>query len=327
MSIASIPRRSQLIRKALDCVILLAPEGTAPITSITTGSGATLVDFATVHAAYKSLGRHTKDDGLTWGRDIENSDVMSHGSVEPVRRDITSDIVTLAVSLQESRRENFELVHNIDLSAVTATAVTGEVGFNRSSQTATRYSRVLAISQDGFGADTIYFARFLPRAIVSEVAEQSWSDTEEIRYGITWTGTVDDELGYSMREMWGGPGWQDGMYIDAGFPALAAEVQSLSTTGTVSGGTFTLTFDGQTTAAIPYNANAAAVQSALLALSNLDTGDVVCTGGALPATPVVVTFGGEYAGINVPMMTADDDLLTGTSPVLVVATTTEGASA
>src|SRR5689334_1738640 len=39
--------------------------------------------------------------------------------------------------------------------------------------------------------------------------------------------------------------------------------------GSPTGGTFTLTFSGQTTADIAYNANASAVQSALIALSNL----------------------------------------------------------
>ena len=43
------------------------------------------------------------------------------------------------------------------------------------------------------------------------------------------------------------------------------------------GGTFTLTYNGQTTAAIAYNATAAQVQSALEALNNVAPGDVVVT--------------------------------------------------
>ena len=41
-----------------------------------------------------------------------------------------------------------------------------------------------------------------------------------------------------------------------------------------TGGTFTLTFDGQTTAPIAYNATNAVTQAALEALSNIDPGDV-----------------------------------------------------
>jgi hypothetical protein len=63
------------------------------------------------------------------------------------------------------------------------------------------------------------------------------------------------------------------------------EAQTVTITGTPTGGTFTLTYSGQTTAAIAYNANAAAVQSALEALSNLAPGDVTVTGGPGPGTP------------------------------------------
>lgn len=101
------------------------------------------------------------------------------------------------------------------------------------------------------------------------------------------------------------------------------EVQSLVATG-ASSGTFTLTFDGQTTAAIQYNASAADVQTALLALSNVNSGDIVAAGGSLPTTPVTLTFGGQYAGQNVPQITATSSLVGGTA---VVTTTTPGATA
>jgi hypothetical protein len=106
------------------------------------------------------------------------------------------------------------------------------------------------------------------------------------------------------------------------------EVQTLTITGTPTGGDFTLTFDGQTTAAIAYNANSAAVQAALEALSNIGVGDVTCGGGALPGTPVTITFSGAYAARDVPLITADDAGLTGgVSPTATVAETTKGNSA
>ena len=52
------------------------------------------------------------------------------------------------------------------------------------------------------------------------------------------------------------------------------ETQTVRVTN-ATGGTFTLTFDGQTTAPIAFNATAAAVQAALEALSNIEPGDVV----------------------------------------------------
>ncbi|MFD9004521.1 hypothetical protein ACFV0T_26770 [Streptomyces sp. NPDC059582] len=102
------------------------------------------------------------------------------------------------------------------------------------------------------------------------------------------------------------------------------EVQTVTITGTPTGGTFTLTFNSQTTAAIAYNAAASAVQSALEALSNIAPGDVVCAGGPLPGTAVTVTFGGAYDGTNVPQMTAAGSFTGGTSPAVTVTTTTPG---
>ncbi|MDX2999138.1 phage tail tube protein [Streptomyces scabiei] len=103
------------------------------------------------------------------------------------------------------------------------------------------------------------------------------------------------------------------------------EVQTVTITGTPTGGTYTLTFSGQTTTGIAYNATASAVQSALEALSNIASGDVVCGGGPHPGTPVTVTFGGDYDGEDVPQMTASAAGLTGgTSPAVTVTTTTPG---
>ena len=102
-----------------------------------------------------------------------------------------------------------------------------------------------------------------------------------------------------------------------------SEVQTVTITGGPTGGTFTLTYAGQTTTGIAYNAIAAAVQTALENLSNLVPGDVTVTGGPGPATPYVVTF--RAAMGNVGQMTASAAGLTGgTAPAVNVATTTGG---
>lgn len=99
------------------------------------------------------------------------------------------------------------------------------------------------------------------------------------------------------------------------------EVQTITISGTPTGGTYTLTFSGETTAAIAYNALAAAIQSALEALSNINPGDVTVTGTG----PYTVTFGGQYANANVPTITATGSFTGGTSPAITVAETTAGA--
>lgn len=69
-------------------------------------------------------------------------------------------------------------------------------------------------------------------------------------------------------------------------------VQTLSFSLTsVTGGGFTLSFKGQRTLTqIPYNATAAQVQAALEGLSTIGAGNVICTGGPLPTSSVVITF-------------------------------------
>ena len=105
------------------------------------------------------------------------------------------------------------------------------------------------------------------------------------------------------------------------------EKQTVAITGTPTGGTFTLTYRGLTTAAIVYNAAASAVQSALRALANIGSTGVTCTGGALPGTPVVVEFTGPLANTDVYMLTADGAGLTGgTSPAVTVSQTVQGVT-
>jgi type 1 glutamine amidotransferase len=100
---------------------------------------------------------------------------------------------------------------------------------------------------------------------------------------------------------------------------LTNEVQTV-TTGGVTGGTFTLTFDGQTTAPIPWTptaaANNAAVEAALEALSNLD--DVTVTGNNANVRTI------DFRRLDVPQLIADGSGLTGTAPAITVATTQPG---
>jgi VCBS repeat-containing protein len=81
------------------------------------------------------------------------------------------------------------------------------------------------------------------------------------------------------------------------------EVQRIAATGAPTGGTFTLTFQGQTTSNIDFNADDVAVRAALVSLSNINPGDIVVTGGPLPAAPLSVEFQGQYARMVLPQMT------------------------
>lgn len=117
------------------------------------------------------------------------------------------------------------------------------------------------------------------------------------------------------------------VYTGAG--TNANDVQTVSITGTPTGGTFTLTFNGQTTAGIAQNATAANVITALTALPNIGAAaNIAGTGGGLPGTPVVLTFGGLLGNQPQNLMTANGAGLTGgTTPAVTVTHTTPGTSA
>ena len=102
------------------------------------------------------------------------------------------------------------------------------------------------------------------------------------------------------------------------------EQQTITITGTPTGGSFTLTFEGQTTAGIAFDANAAAVDSALEALSNIGVGEVAVTGGPGPGTPWVVTFSVTLGAQNLDQMTATSSLTGGTTPAVAVTTNVPG---
>ncbi|MEU5259016.1 P22 phage major capsid protein family protein [Amycolatopsis sp. NPDC021455] len=101
------------------------------------------------------------------------------------------------------------------------------------------------------------------------------------------------------------------------------EVQTVQITGSPTGGTYTLTYSGQTTSGIAYNASATAVQSALASLSTIGSGNVAVSGSA--GGPYTVTFKNDLSGIDAAQLTASGSGLTGgTSPAVAVATQTGG---
>lgn len=103
-------------------------------------------------------------------------------------------------------------------------------------------------------------------------------------------------------------------------PSSVNELQAVLVDAT--GGTFTLTYAGQTTGAMAYNISAANMQLALEALSNIAPGDVLVTS---PSAGVYnVEFTGTLASTNVVQMVASSASLTGASAAAVVTTVRAG---
>lgn len=208
-------KQAELIRKVQAAAVFLAPPGESVPSAFTETASATLTALP---SGYNPVGLVTKDDAYSWSRAVDMAETTSHGIVTPTRRDITSNVSSLAFTAQETSRTVLEAYHNLDLSAITPTATTGEVAFSDPVSAQTRYPRLIAIGRDGLGANAIYIIRVMPRAILSEPGDQAWSDADALGYPMTFTATPDSTLGYAIRYHFGGPGWKS-LLVAMGFPA------------------------------------------------------------------------------------------------------------
>lgn len=112
------------------------------------------------------------------------------------------------------------------------------------------------------------------------------------------------------------------------------EIQTITIGGTPTSGTFTLTFDGHTTAPITWsgtnNTLIANVDAALGALPNIGSASNVTTADSTLSSGIgdlTVTFVAARGKMAVALMTADDSELVGSGASVSVAETTPGVDA
>lgn len=124
--------------------------------------------------------------------------------------------------------------------------------------------------------------------------------------------------------------WNGDEFVTASTTELSVEeVQRFALIGAPTGGTYTLSFNGQTTAAIAHNAYSNAVCSALAALSTIGSGNIECYGGPQPSDRkyIYLFFRGGLAGTSQPLVIADASGLTGgTTPSITVIRDVSGGS-
>lgn len=125
--------------------------------------------------------------------------------------------------------------------------------------------------------------------VVNDLGQQQYTDQD------TASWNINGELHEGSIDMYFKGFFKTQDLIGAGG---TNEVQTLTFDGDIDGGTYTIKFGAYTTEPLAWNANAATIEDALDALPNLDDGDVEVTGTG----PFVFTFGGNYAGANVPMI-------------------------
>jgi hypothetical protein len=112
---------------------------------------------------------------------------------------------------------------------------------------------------------------------------------------------------------------------------VANDTQVATITGTPTGGGVYAQFAGQTSALIPYNATAAQVATALIALSNIGNNaaalpNVAVTGGAWPGTAMTITFQNQCGGLEQPLISWINALAGGTTPAIATLKTVVGSS-
>jgi hypothetical protein len=94
--------------------------------------------------------------------------------------------------------------------------------------------------------------------------------------------------------------------------------QTVTISGSPTGGTFTLTYGANTTSGLAYNAAASAVQTALQGLASIGASNATVTGSA--GGPYTVTFAAAVAQNNsAQILTADGSSLTGGTPSITIA--------
>lgn len=208
-------KQTELIRKALDGSVFVAPISADAIDELTTytppvvGPPAipAIIDLTPLPLTYEDLG-WLSADGAQFSRDVSSSEVTSWGSVSPTRTDITADTTTLTVTAQETKLLTIGMATGADLSTITPATDTGEVSIAKPARPKSKHYRVLSLAVDQGDGGEIYIARFLPRAKVTSYAEQSFgSGDDPVTWGVTFTGEEDSDLGYSERWIFAGPGW------------------------------------------------------------------------------------------------------------------------
>lgn len=199
-------KKSQLIRKGLQGSVFVAPYSASAITAgglFDASSG----ELTALPAGYYDLG-WTTDAGAKVARAIKTSDISAWGSNDPVRTDITSDVTTLVVEAQETKLETVGLHIGVDPTTVTPGS-NGVVEIPQPNVSAAIHYRILVVSVDETDAGEIAICKFLPRASVTDIGDQSFANGDAATtWPLTFTAYPDPVLGYAVDTFFGGAGWK-----------------------------------------------------------------------------------------------------------------------
>lgn len=214
---ALVTENSGNARKALKGGVLIAPMSQALFTSITIDSvsspGTPVLQTLT---GFSSLG-FFDDTGAVFSEAISSSDVAAWGQLEPIRRDITSDVTTVKVTALETNKQVLAVHYQVDPTTLVPDSTTKELQIPKQVSPVALYNRILVLSQDGAAGSEYWIARLMPRASLTNIGSMTFdSKGSPIAYDMTFTAYKDATAGYSLQTYLAGPGWKTNI-TGAGF--------------------------------------------------------------------------------------------------------------
>lgn len=212
----------ELVRKALGIIVAVAPYSTGAITSILDPATGLL---AALPAGYVQLGRLT-EDGASFARETEVSEIFGHASTDPARSDIRRAVKRMSMTLLEVRKKGLELAQGVSSLGETVAKIPASTGnqhvtWNEPSQPTYPYLRMIAIAMDITNTGELYVARHALRCKVTEVGEEVWSDQDQAMVTpLTFTFYNDSTAGTPLRHFRAGPGYGQ-VITNEGFTAAS----------------------------------------------------------------------------------------------------------
>lgn len=196
-------QKSGNIRKPLAGTVLLGKYGTAAAITTLVATGGQI----TAPADHESVG-WISEDGLTFSKSRDISEVRGWGATTVLRRDIRTEDNTLQFAALETKRLTYELKMSRDLSGTAGQmSAAGEWKVDIPTRADIMWWRLCALGKDGAGASLFYVARVFHKCMVTDMDDEAWTDGDDpLKYGVTMGSVPDDVLGTIGTEFIFGPG-------------------------------------------------------------------------------------------------------------------------
>ena len=292
-------KRDELVLAATDLAMVATPWGNDMPSQIVSSDGT----LTPLPEGWQSFGEVAKDAGAEIAPERKFNDIFGYGSMATRRRIKDSEGVTINVTPQETRQMLLAMQHALSMADLTNGD--GASGF-RAKKYATggeQYWSLLLVGFDGTAQKPIFPWWLFPKVSIGDGGKQSLKMDSPLASEMSFT-AYEDHDGSIYEFGIGGAGWVE-LSQAAGFGGAAGAPVTVSITGGPTGGTFTLSYGGETTDTINYNTTAANIRSRLEALSSVGVGNVQVSGTT--GGPWTVAFDASLSGT----LTADASALTG----------------